>query len=1119
VRQFRVLGQLEVLVDGRPVDLGGARQRAVLAVLLAHASQPIPTDRLVTEVWGGDAPPTATKTAQVYISRLRRLLGEDVLHTTPGGYVLRVEPGTVDVDEVEALRERARDAEPAAAAKLLREALTRWRGPPYADLRYESALQGEIARLDELRLTTLEERVDADLAAGRAAELVPELEALVREHPHRERLRGFLMLALYRSGRQAEALEAYREGRKRLGEELGLEPGPELRELERAILAHDSGIAGPRRPVRPLTRRRAGLLVVLGGGLLAAAAVGAVALELARGEGGTRIVETPPQALLGLDPETGDPGIVVRLPTDPVALARGHGALWAASADSRMLTRVDPETGTSRRVAVPLTPSSVAVGSTSVWVGGSGSPGLVALDPVFLRPRDDLQRPAALPTAVRALVVGDGSVWAGTEDGVVRIDERTGRVLQRYPAVEGVTALAFGGGALFAGLPTGRILRIDPISGITARGVVTDYVTGLAAAANRLWVLGRYSTIVWQLDAGNLAAIGTTEVDREAGGQIANGTGIAVAGTATWVSSDLGVRRLEPRNEDPNLRDIALSHDLASTPRAIVATDERIWLAVAESRNRPGSRSAAAGTLRFNRPDDGDFTLDPAIGFSPVGHQRAYAICAKLVDYPDREGRAGLELVPSLARELPEVSSDGLRYTFRLRDDVRFSPPSNAVVTAADVKASIERALSPKWPDGPGPGAAFLRDVAGAPDFLAGEAREISGIRVDGDRLTIRLATPVPDLLVRLALPFFCVLPAGAPIVPGGLSGPIPTAGPYYVASGRIGDQPHTIVLRRNPNYRGDRPRVPERIVYSIGPDGVETAGALDAGTADYSDGQMVEPTYHRLLESAGPGTPAARAGRQRIFRGPTADQYYLVLNTARPLFRDVRMRRAVGHALDRPALLRALAESQAGAPNDQYLVPGRPGFRDAKVNRPSGPDFRRARALANGASGRVVLWLPSFELAFDQPQDLVASLRRSMRAIGLELVVEKIDDYGPAASAPGAPWDLSLLEFEPETTDPSSTLNQLYENGYPTAGGITPAMTTRLADPSLDRRLHAASLLSGRARLDAYARLDAELARDVAALIPIGRYDQLDSFSERVGCQRFHPVYGMILGALCLRT
>ena len=172
---------------------------------------------------------------------------------------------------------------PARPAGLLRQGLALWRGPPYADLRYEAALQTEITRLEELRLTTLEERIEADLAAGEASQLVPELEALVREHPLRERLRGFLMLALYRSGRQAEALETYREGRQLLDSELGLEPGPELRELERAILAHDPALDGPQRAMRQTARRRSGALLAAGGALLLAAALTAVVLVRDRG--------------------------------------------------------------------------------------------------------------------------------------------------------------------------------------------------------------------------------------------------------------------------------------------------------------------------------------------------------------------------------------------------------------------------------------------------------------------------------------------------------------------------------------------------------------------------------------------------------------------------------------------------------------------------------------------------------------------------------------------------------------------------------------------------------------------------------------------------------------------
>ena len=228
-------------------------------------------------------------------------------------------------------------------------------------------------------------------------------------------------------------------------------------------------------------------------------------------------------------------------------------------------------------------------------------------------------------------------------------------------------------------------------------------------------------------------------------------------------------------------------------------------------------------------------------------------------------------------------------------------------------------------------------------------------------------------------------------------------------------------------------------------------------------------------------------------------------------------MRRAVAHALDRPTLLRALAGAHAGPPNDQFLVPGAPGFRDARIYRLDGPDFARARTEARAPRGRAVLWLTSYPWAYDQPQDIVTSLRRSLRGIGLELVVEKLDNLESRLAAPGAAWDLFLFgDWGPDIPDPSDTLNHLFETGYPAADGVTLSVTLRVADPALDRDLRAAARLSGRARLDAYARLDERLGRDGAAVIPIGRRDQLDSFSERVGCQTFHPLYGIVLGALC---
>jgi DNA-binding SARP family transcriptional activator len=251
--EFRLLGPLEVLVGRVPASLGPPQQRALLALLLLDANEVVSRDRLVDDLWGEQPPATATKLVQVYVSRLRKALEPDrargeegrVLVTRPRGYLLAVEDEQFDLRCFERLRGEAREelgaGNPIGAAGKLREALALWRGPPLGDLTYEAFAQ-EIARLDELHLTALEERLDADLDLGRHADLIGELEALVNEHPLRERLRGQLMRSLYRSGRQAEALAAYQNARETLTEELGIEPSRELQELQQAILRQDPAL-------------------------------------------------------------------------------------------------------------------------------------------------------------------------------------------------------------------------------------------------------------------------------------------------------------------------------------------------------------------------------------------------------------------------------------------------------------------------------------------------------------------------------------------------------------------------------------------------------------------------------------------------------------------------------------------------------------------------------------------------------------------------------------------------------------------------------------------------------------------------------------------------------------
>jgi len=248
--EYRILGPVEVVQEGPPLSVKGKKPRALLALLILRRNEPVPTEALIEELWGDKAPATAANTLQVYVSQLRKIVGDRVSREG-AAYQLRIHPDELDAERFErlagegdaALRRRsAREA-----ADLLNEALGLWRGPVLADLRYESFAQGEIGRLEELRLVANENRIEADLGLGRHDQAIGELEALISGHPARERLRSLHMLALYRAGRQAYALEAYRVARQTLLDDLGLEPGPELRELEQAILRQDESLT--RRPL------------------------------------------------------------------------------------------------------------------------------------------------------------------------------------------------------------------------------------------------------------------------------------------------------------------------------------------------------------------------------------------------------------------------------------------------------------------------------------------------------------------------------------------------------------------------------------------------------------------------------------------------------------------------------------------------------------------------------------------------------------------------------------------------------------------------------------------------------------------------------------------------------
>ncbi|HEX7269405.1 MAG TPA: BTAD domain-containing putative transcriptional regulator, partial [Streptosporangiaceae bacterium] len=313
--RVRILGPFHLEDGGRRLAVGGVRQRAVLAALVLRANEVVPSEQLLVELWGEDSPPGAANALQAAVSRLRRVLPAGRLITTAPGYMLRVFPAELDAAQFEQLIFEGRDALTAGAAaeavQLLDQAMTLWRGPPLADFRYEPFAQAEMARLEELQLACLEERNEANLALGSAGALTAELGRMVTDHPLRERLRGQLMLALYRSGRQAEALEAYRQFRNTLMEELGLEPSSALRELQTAILRHDP-FPAPRSAAdgTPLARRPVTVLCV--------------ALQLA------------PSSGVALDPEAHG-AVNEHLASGLTAVLERHGGKLAASDSEHLM--------------------------------------------------------------------------------------------------------------------------------------------------------------------------------------------------------------------------------------------------------------------------------------------------------------------------------------------------------------------------------------------------------------------------------------------------------------------------------------------------------------------------------------------------------------------------------------------------------------------------------------------------------------------------------------------------------------------------------------------------------------------------------------------------------------
>jgi YVTN family beta-propeller protein len=495
------------------------KQRLLLTLLLLSQEEVVSIDRLVDQLWGERPPKTAVGALQNLVSEVRKALGSSVVRTHAAGYSLGVQRESVDVHRFERLVAAAGDEESAEGrAQRLREALALWRGPPLLEFAGEPFAQVEIVRLDELRIVAREELAEAELELGHHARLVGELEALVIEQPLRERLRAQLMIALYRSGRQAEALTAYRDARRMLADELGLEPSDELRQLERAILTRDRALAGTRhpeatqglaatRPSPPTPPRRRRTIqpftVAAGiGALTLAAVIAVIGFTVTRGSGGVSIA---PNSVAVVDPRTNRVVADVPIGGRPVAIVFGEEAVWVANADDSTVSRIDPETRQiTGAIRVGTDIRDLTTGFGSIWVA-DGKDGTVSrIDPKDNRvTRLRLNRTAKGPVPpVSWVAAGAGSVWATRGDTLFQIDPATNTAVTETP-IPPATGLAAGLGAAWVVTDDHQLLQVVPAR--NPKAIVMTELTHRALAptvgAGSVWLIAYHGTgEIWRVD-------------------------------------------------------------------------------------------------------------------------------------------------------------------------------------------------------------------------------------------------------------------------------------------------------------------------------------------------------------------------------------------------------------------------------------------------------------------------------------------------------------------------------------------------------------------------------------------------------------------------------------------
>ncbi len=1137
--RFHLLGPLQVVRDGRVLKLGGPQQRAVLAVLLLESDPPVSVARLAAALWGDRPPAGSTATIQTYAFHLRQALEPErargararVLVTDRGGYRLDTAGAVVDAREFEALAhagiEGVKDGNHEQALGELDAALGLWRGDVLADVAELESVAPVAARLSELRLTAIEARIDALLGLGRHELAVGELDELIARHPLRERLHAQRMLAMYRCGRQADALAAFRHLHRVLDDEIGVQPSPPLRDLHRAILAHDPRLitdllANGGRPDqvgpavgtsgRPWYRRRWSVASTTAAAALIAVITGSAVVATHAPRAGVPMI---PANSVGIIDSDGSLHDVVRVGANPTAITSSANAVWVANGGADTVSRIDPRTAAVvDEIPVGDDPVAITAAGTDVWVV-NGADGTV--DRINIAVNRIVGSPIKVGNQPLAIASGPSGVWVANagDDTVQRIDAYSGAVDAPIAVGARPDGVVVDGDIVWvANQVDGTVSRIDARStAVRAPIYVGSGPAALAVAGGSVWVANSLEQSVSRIDK-------TTGAVRTIAGVGDGPAALAVDGRHVWVGaahSDT-VARIDTRTSAVH------RFGIGSSPAALAVAGPAVYVAAQTFRSAKHN-THVGGTLVVGEvylPGTAE-SIDPAKAYDYWTIEPELFVYDGLMRYRLADGLAGETLVPDLAARMPTVSADGRTYTFELRTGIRYS--TGRVVTADDFARGFRRVFTV----GSGGNPASFQLIVGAHTCLADPARcdLRQGVIADDirHRLTIHLAVRDPDFLSKLT---YFVYPTPPGTSERQLTSPLPGTGPYRIAAahhqhdkaGHITQTTFDTLVRnryfRQWSFAAQPAGYPDVMTWRAYRNARDALQAVRVGQIDIGGRQFIGGTggLAPLLADLRLHHP------ERLHTQSTPGRVWEALNTQVPPFDNRLARQAVNYAVDRNKLAADLYGAGLAYPSCQALPRNFPAYEPyCPYTRPgpaayNGPDLAVARRLVaqSGTRGARVAVYQEINLTNDRA--VLADIVAALRAIGYRVSAHPVPCRYATTCLPYHPRnDIQVSGSAawfadypaPDTFfDPTSSCR--VRNGWP-SGFCDPeidkvaslARRTSVTDPSGARRL--------------WTRVD-RLVTDAAPWIMMGSAVEYQLTAPRVGNYQqrlFGPIYSQL--------